>query len=59
MAGRSRFAVTRSLERAKQRYPWARAWVQLRRVSGASSSRRMLAPMSRIRTGLSYSSHPG
>jgi hypothetical protein len=30
MPGRSMFAVTRSLARAKQRYPWAKAWVQVR-----------------------------
>jgi hypothetical protein len=24
------FAVTHSLEKAKQRYPWARAWVQVK-----------------------------
>jgi hypothetical protein len=27
---RTAFAVTRSLERAKARYPWAKAWVQVR-----------------------------
>jgi hypothetical protein len=26
---RTAFAVTRSLERAKARYPWAKAWVQV------------------------------
>jgi hypothetical protein len=30
MPGRSAFAVTRSLAKAKARYPWAQAWVQVR-----------------------------
>ena len=30
MPGRSAFAVTHSLTKAKQRYPWAKAWVQVR-----------------------------
>jgi hypothetical protein len=30
MPGRSAFAVTRSLPKAKARYPWAKAWVQVR-----------------------------
>jgi hypothetical protein len=27
---RTALAVTRSLERAKRRYPWAQAWIQVR-----------------------------
>ena len=30
MPDRSAFAVTRSLAKAKARYPWAKAWVQVR-----------------------------
>ena len=30
MSFRSAFAVTRSLAKAKARYPWAKAWVQVR-----------------------------
>ena len=30
MPGRSAFAITRSLAKAKARYPWAQAWVQVR-----------------------------
>ena len=30
MARRLAFAVTRSLAKAKERYPWAKAWVQIR-----------------------------
>ena len=30
MPGRTAFVVTRSLDKAKQRYPWAKAWVQAR-----------------------------
>jgi hypothetical protein len=30
MAGRAEFAVTRSLAKAKARYPWAKAWVRIR-----------------------------